>query len=139
MKKIALFLAVLMLVFCFAACNEETDTPQTTANATAETAEETKVCDHQYTSEILRESSCEETGIVQYTCTLCSYSYTEETQPYGHEGTGASCDAPSICSRCYEVVEDAWGHMEEDGFCRECGIPMLTDGADAQEDLVTEE
>ena len=139
MKKIALFLAVLMLVSCFAACTEETDAPQTTTSADVETTEETKVCDHRYKSEILREPSCEETGSVLYTCTLCSYSYTEETQPYGHEGTGASCVEPSICSRCFEVVEDAWGHTEEDGFCRDCGMPMLTNDADTQEDPVTEE
>lgn len=139
MKKIALFLAVLMLVVCFAACKEETDAPQTTASADVETTEETKVCDHQYKSEILREPTCLETGSVQYTCTLCGYGYTEETQPYGHDGTGASCDAPSICSRCFEVVEDAWGHTEEDGFCRDCGMPMQTADAETQESSAVEE
>lgn len=127
MKRIALFLAVLMLVFSLAACGNETEKdPEkgTAADPTTgveETTEALEGCKHQYEQEVVTEVSCVEGGTVQYTCTVCKESYTEEVPATGHQIPGVSCGEAGVCEKCGEVMEAARGHEVEDGFCVHCG------------------
>ena len=144
MKKIALLMAVLMLVFSLAACGgESAKTPEgnqennsgsssesgeTTANTvnTDPAIETADACEHQYEQEVLEEASCTKAGVMQYVCSVCTHSYTEQISATGHDGSGASCVEVSTCANCGEVVEAAWGHEAEgdEGLCKHCGIDM---------------
>lgn len=140
MKKIALLMALLMLVFSLAACGEKTEAPQTTATpAGTEEQEQTEAtpavdadgCKHEMEVELLSEPDCTNNGTKRSTCKICGEIITEEVPALGHDGSGASCEEPSTCANCGEVVEDAWGHEDEDGVCKYCGIGMT--GAKATE------
>ena len=147
MKKLALLLALLMIVGCFAACGGDNDTNGTTDPAavggngaqqngtgTGEEADP-EACPssddgkHQYSEEIAGEPSCELPGLVLYTCGVCGYSKSQDIPALGHQGTGASCEEPSICSVCGEVAENAWGHESENGICKNCGINIIEEEA----------
>lgn len=140
MKKIALLMALLMLVLSLAACGGEKNDPENTAGTgsgsetttgTVPTGSE-GTCEHQYEQEVLSEASCDKAGVLRYVCTLCEYSYDEGIAALGHDGSGASCLEPSTCANCGEVVEEAWGHKDENGICANCGISMS--GAEAPGD-----
>ena len=138
MKKIAILLALLMLLGCFAACgNEETNEETGTAAAAGEqktnqnVEAEADICPesedgkHQYEEELAAEATCTVPGLMMYTCIACNSSTTAEIPAVGHQGTGASCDEPSVCTVCGEVAEDAWGHVDDgSGICKNCGINM---------------
>jgi len=159
MKKLALLLALLMIVGCFAACGGDSETNGTTdpaavgGNAAGENGDGTggeidlEECPssdegkHQYTEEIAGEPSCQLPGLMLYTCAACGYSTSQEIAPLGHQGTGASCEEPSICSVCGEVAEEAWGHESENGICKNCGIALVeaeANGATASQEPTTE-
>lgn len=55
-----------------------------TVAATAEAAKE-DACEHVYTSEIVKESTCEETGLRKYTCSKCKGTYEEPIATASHE------------------------------------------------------
>lgn len=141
MKKIALLMAVLMLVFSFAACGGKGEgTPEATkgnnenggssavagTEGTAPVEETREPCEHQYEQEVMEEASCIKAGVMQYICTQCEASYTEEIPALGHDGSGASCVEISVCANCDQVIEEAWGHEDgdTDGLCDQCGIDM---------------
>ena len=42
-------------------------------------------CQHEFTSEITIEPTCEEPGETTYTCSICGYEYTEQLDPLGHD------------------------------------------------------
>ena len=152
MKKIALLLALLMIIGCFAACggdgekNEET-APAAVGDATgqqqkpdASSGEEEEVCPnsddgkHHYTEELAGEPTCTQPGLMLYTCNDCEFSISKDIPALGHQGTGASCEEPSICTVCGEVAEDAWGHEPESGICKYCGEFVIeTEGTKATE------
>ena len=98
MKKIALLLALLMIVGCFAACGGDSEKNQTTepAAATGGAANQPtatnnagvadpEICPdsadgkHQYTEEVAGEPSCTLPGLMMYTCSACQFSTTIET------------------------------------------------------------
>lgn len=60
----------------------------------AATAEE-ETCEHNYTSEITKESTCEDTGIRKYTCTKCKGTYEEIIATTSHE-----YDSNDVCKVC---------------------------------------
>ena len=41
-------------------------------------------CDHVYTDEITRETTCTKDGVVRHTCTKCGYDYEEPDKALGH-------------------------------------------------------
>ena len=143
MKKIALLMALLMLMLSFAACGKKTETPNgavaTGAGDEAIATEETGVgaeveaaqgnCQHQYDAEVVSTPNCTEIGITNYTCALCQHSYTEEVPAMGHEAESATCEEASICATCEQIVEAALGHEDENGVCKNCGMDMPAGGA----------
>ena len=60
----------------------------------AATAEE-ETCAHNYTSEITKESTCEETGIRKYTCSLCKGTYEEVIATSSHD-----YNSNGVCTIC---------------------------------------
>ena len=63
----------------------------------AATPEEEKqdACVHNYASEIIKESTCEETGVRKYTCSLCNSSYEEEIATTSH-----NYNSDGVCTIC---------------------------------------
>lgn len=130
MKRIALFLAALMLVLGLAACKDETvknPKNETVTDTTADAEEITEAtratvgCKHQYQVLVIDEASCVEKGTVQYTCTVCKESYVEDVPAFGHQSFGTSCNEMGVCERCGEVVKEAGEHEAPDGICVHCG------------------
>ena len=145
MKRIALFLALLMLVFSVAGCAQEkvepvgsgqinsdpvnsdpTNTQETTTSSETEgtTAATVKMCEHEYGEKVEQDATCMENGILLLQCTKCGESMHEQIPAFGHRGSGASCTEPSFCILCGEMEEPAWGHDDQNGICRNCGLEM---------------
>ena len=139
MKKIALLLALLMLLCC-AGCGEKEEAAASGQNATGEAEQQATTLspeeavvdacpktdggEHQYEEAVVSEPTCILPGTMMCTCKACGLSITKEIPAHGHAGTGASCDEPSICTICGDVVEEAWGHEDEGGVCKNCGTSM---------------
>ena len=82
---------------------------------------------HQYEKVVLKEPTCEEKGLAQYTCSDCGESYTEEIPALGH-AYSSKVIAPSVnekgytvytCSRCGNSYKDNYTdaiEIAEDGF-----------------------
>lgn len=75
----------------------------------ASTAQEEKedACDHIYTSEIIKKSTCEETGIRKYTCSKCKGTYEEIIATTSHE-----YDSTGKCKVC-GVEKEVEEHTHE--------------------------
>ena len=71
------------------------------------------------------EPNCTQPGLIIATCEHCNFSTTKEIPALGHQGTGASCEEPSICTVCGELAEAPWGHDPEGGICKNCGIDVI--------------
>ncbi len=86
---------------------------------------------HDMSSSVTKEPTCTATGIRTYTCSGCSYSYTEEIQMKEHTpGAAATCTAPQTCTVCGTELVAKLGHTEvtvagKEATCTETG---LTDG-----------
>lgn len=104
---------------------------------------EGKALGHKYEYEIIRESSCEEEGIVLITCSRCDYEARQESPKEAHtsavRSTPASCTAPeyreeycSVCSAVLkrETVGKALGHTPQyetiGGTCQKPGTVRST-------------
>ena len=73
MKKIITVLMAAMLVFALSACGEKKeDAVETTAHV------------HDYISEVYVLPSCEEEGMVHYSC-HCGMNHSEKMDPLGHQ------------------------------------------------------
>ncbi len=89
---------------------------------------------HQYERVVLKEATCEEKGLVQYTCSDCGQSYTEEIPALGH-AYSSKVIAPSVnvqgytvytCSRCGNSYKDNYTDaikIGEDGFIYSDTLP----------------
>ena len=103
-------------------------------------------CEHVYEERIVSEAGCEKKGLVEYTCSRCAYSYSEETEALGHDvkissAVEASCTADGLtagssCARCGLVLAEptvvkAKGHVEEilPALEATCTADGLTQGA----------
>lgn len=87
---------------------------------------------HHYTSETTKDVTCDENGIITYTCT-CGDVYTEEIQASGHKfvhtiqkatctDNGLEYDYCSVCEKNFnERVILTGGHNFSGGVCEVCG------------------
>ena len=138
MKRIIAMLLALLMLFCCAGCGEKDETAGAeTTGAVEQTPEQTNdgiledACEvsdsgkHEYEEELISEATCTEAGLMMYTCIACQKSETRDIPALGHQGSGASCEEPSVCAICWEVAEEAWGHQDEGGVCKYCGIDMM--------------
>ncbi len=110
---------------------------------------------HDYTSEVTKSPSCEENGVVTYTCSICGHSYTEETSAMGHAHgdwvvtTEPTCTEEGVktstCSACGDEITEAvaaLGHtygewvVTTEPTCTEEGVKTST--CSACEDEITE-
>ena len=66
---------------------------QTVAATPQEEAQD--ACEHKYASEIIKASTCKETGVRKYTCTLCGSTYEEEIATANH-----NYDSNGKCTLC---------------------------------------
>ncbi len=66
---------------------------------------------------ITEEPDCTTQGIREYTCKVCGYvDMSEILSSLGHKSSGlATCDEPSICTVCKEVLQPALGHSWDNG------------------------
>ena len=162
MKKIALLLAIVMLIGCMAGCakdNKEDDVAVTPTSASGETTGQnvnpdanenadasepyageligSESCvgpEHKMTSVVEQETDCESYGHILHTCSLCGWSYQEQVEPLGHDYSPASCEFDAYCNRCQAVVEPATGHTTTNGLCEKCGAWIDGQSAPAEAD-----
>ena len=89
MKKILLIFALILTLcaacFAFTACGDEE-------------------CAHSYSSEVTKEATCVSDGVMTYTCSLCSDSYTEVIKALDHDEVSHEAKAPT----CTEIGWDAY-------------------------------
>ncbi len=63
----------------------------------------TQLCqEHDYSKAIVTNATCEQEGLVRYTCKNCTYTYEETLEPLGH----SKINREGVCSRCGEKVID---------------------------------
>lgn len=95
---------------------------------------------HEYKPQVLREPTCEEEGIVRYTCD-CGDDYTETPQALGHKAiidpaVPSTCvshgfSEGSHCSRCDKILVaqeslSLTEHTYQYGYCTVCNLTGLT-------------
>lgn len=138
MKKIALLLALLMLLSCLAACGEE-ETLSGEVVVDGENAVATESIPvpgeldgmldadhctgdhHIFTTEVLSEVGCESYGELQHTCVVCGWYYFEMVMATGHDYNPPTCEFDAYCTICHMIVETATGHDINGGICSRCG------------------
>ena len=97
-------------------------------------------CSHEYESAVIKAASCTDDGIVEYTCTKCGDSYTENVPAPGHDYVTYTV-APTCrhggythhaCSHCNDTFDDCFtemtAHLLEDGHCVYCGTEEILTG-----------
>lgn len=123
-----------------ATCEEDGATPATVCNVCGKTLTESEVLPatgHSYHSgELLREATCEQTGILRKTCLRCGDEKQEEIPATGHtpvvkEGCAATCTQEgvtqsTVCSVCGKGLREGeilarLPHHYVAGKCTECG------------------
>lgn len=82
-----------------------------TANAGATLYAVWEHADHSYSSEVVTEATCTETGTKKYTCTVCSQSYSESIPALGHT-TELTNQSDATCTK---------GGYTGDYVCSVCG------------------
>ena len=100
-----------------------------------------EACEHQYTSEVTKEATCDTEGTVRYTCALCADSYTENIRAKGHTynsvPTAPTCTEDGYttytchCGDSYvNITANALGHTEviDEAVEPTCTETGLTEG-----------
>lgn len=95
---------------------------------------------HEYKAQVFRKPTCEQEGIVRYTCD-CGKFYTEAPQALGHEAVidpavPSTCvshgfSEGSHCSRCDKILVaqeslSLTAHTYQYGYCSVCNLTGLT-------------
>ena len=150
MKRILALIILCMLAVNMFACSEPTatipDTPAahthnfgawvTMVNATCtEVGRKERACtcgetqsedipsiSHNFVTVEVTEGTCEVEGTNKQQCSHCKKLNFVSTKPLGHNWSEATCNKPSVCSRCYKEKGAALGHSYgNDNKCTRCG------------------
>ena len=82
-------------------------------------------CDHNYVGEVTKEATCEEDGVMTYTCSKCGDSYTEVIPAHGHDySAGYKYDEDGHwheCANCGFVTEKDAHVFNKNNKCGICG------------------
>lgn len=104
MKKISVFLVLLVLTLCTTGCFHQ----------------------HSFSEKVIQESTCIKEGLIKYTCNECDYSYEEATPKSEHEYIDtaivvATCTEDGVskftckhCNHSYEEKVEAGHQLEEE-------------------------
>lgn len=113
MKKVlaVLLLAVLLVGLC-ACTSKNSDGSDGTKGA--------GTCEHQYTGVVTKVETCQEEGVMTYTCSKCKDSYTEAIKTQDHIYMDADCVTAKTCVNCNTVQGRAKGHNYIQGVCTRC-------------------
>ena len=126
MKKIALFLAFVMLLGCFVGCSKNKENKEPSTEPTESIPYEGELDhvhapgEHVYVTEVLAEADCVNSGKILHICAVCGEGFEEIVDPYGHEFEPATCDRDGYCINCGIVLEKALGHSPLHGICERC-------------------
>lgn len=126
MKKIALFLALVMLLGCFAGCGKNKGSEEPFSEPTESIPYEGEhdhihaPGEHMYVTEVMAEADCVNSGKILHICALCGDGFEEIVDAYGHELEGATCEKGAHCITCGTEVEEPMGHVPQNGICERC-------------------
>ena len=126
MKKIALLLAVFMLLSILAGCgddrlaNDETYEPTESIPVEGEFDHTHTNGEHVYVTEEIATADCTNPGKILHICVVCGEGFEEIVDAYGHEVDTATCEEPGRCMNCNMIVEEPLGHYVKDGICERC-------------------
>ena len=126
MKKIAFLLAVLLLISCFVGCGNKEEEEILAAEPTESIPYEGEFDHmhtngaHVFTTEVLAEANCTQSGKVLHICVICGEGFEETVDPYGHELDAPTCTEAGRCINCNTVIEKPMGHKVKDGICERC-------------------
>lgn len=93
---------------------------------------------HDYEAVYTKKATCSSTGYVEYECSLCSHTYTEQTATVGHDYTKSTKSATcvSYASTTYQCKNCTYNYSEETGTklashtgkitCTSCGYSFRT-------------
>ena len=107
-------------------------------------------CEHSYTSAVTTPADCTNPGVLTFTCSKCSDSYTEEIPANGHnyvkETTKlGTCITPTFyqhtckdCGDSYRTYDSPTGHQFVDGTCSACGKVVSTEETKVYLKIVTD-
>ena len=93
------------------------------------TACEEKKCEHSYQSSVTKAATCESDGVMTYTCSLCTDSYTDVIGALGHDEVSHDAKAPT----CTEIGWDAYV------TCSRCDYTTCVEKAALTHNEVTDE
>ena len=81
-----------------------------------------KECEHSYSSAVTKAATCESDGVMTYTCSLCTDSYTEVIKALGHDEIKHDAKAPT----CTEIGWDAYVSCSRCNYTTYAEKPALT-------------
>lgn len=100
----------------------DSPTPESTPQENTNNYSASSTTGHNHTyKETVVNATCTTTGTKTYTCSACSYSYTETIPQISHSWVEATCTSVKKCSVCGTTEGSALGHNYSGGTCTRCG------------------
>lgn len=75
---------------------------------------------HNYVPSVISQPTCTAKGVTKYTCSACEASYTEESEPLGHNLKNETCTTAKTCTVCESTFGLPLGHTVNLGICERC-------------------
>ena len=75
---------------------------------------------HNYIPSVISAPTCTAKGVTQFNCSACEASYTEESEPLGHNIINETCTTPKTCTVCGSTFGLPLGHTTKRGLCERC-------------------
>lgn len=96
--------------------------------------------DHSFTSNVIKESSCEEKGSLRFSCNHCDYYYEEETALLAHQeiykyvmsSNGKEIYRETYCSKTHELLNKEFFKAYTLGPCER----LKTDFTDSKQEII---